>query len=83
MLQRNEVATNPETIYDVIEYVCENRSEASVIQLIEYKATKIVPTKPQWLKALEDFMNRFFGMDNVRIRLNALQVLNKIMETNR
>lgn len=83
MLQRNEVATNPETIYNVIEYVCENRTETSVIQLIEYKATKIIPTKPQWLQALKDFMDRFFGMENTRIRINAIHVLNKIMQANR
>lgn len=83
MLQRNEVATNPDTIYNVIEYVCENRLEASVMQLIEYKATKIVPTQPQWLQALNDFMSRFFSMDNVKIRINAVHVLNKIMDTNR
>lgn len=83
MLQRNEVATNPDKIYNVIEYVCENRSEASVIQLIEYKATKIVPTQPQWLQVLNDFMNRFFGMDNIKIRITAIQVLNKIMDANR
>lgn len=83
MLQRNEVATNPDTIYSVIEYVCEDRSEESVMQLIKYKATKLVPTQPQWLTALNGFMNRFFTMDNVRIRKDAVQVLNKIMNTNR
>lgn len=83
MLERNEVATNPDTIYSVIEYVCENRCEKSVMQLIAYKATKIVPTQPQWLQSLYSFMNRFFTMENVEIRKNAVQVLNKIMDTNR
>lgn len=83
MLQKNEVATNPDTIYGVIEYVCANRSEASVVQLIEYKATKIVPTQSQWLQSLYEFMSRFFGMENVKIRITAIQVLNKIMDMNR
>lgn len=83
MLQRNEAATNPDTIYNVIEYVCEGRSEQSIIQLIEYKATKISPSQPQWLKVLYDFMQRFFRMQNINIRNQSIQVLSRVMETNR
>lgn len=83
MLQRNEAATDPDTIYAVIEYVCEDRSEKSVIQLMEYKATKISPTEPQWLHTLQCFIERFFNMRNISIRNQSIQVLSQVMETNR
>lgn len=83
LLQRNEVATDPQTIYAVIEYVCESRSEESIIHLMEYKATKITPTQTQWLHELNSFMSRFFNMRNLNIREKSLQVLKRIMDNNR
>lgn len=83
MLLRNEAATDPDTIYAVIEHVCEDRSEKSVIQLMEYKATKISPTEPQWLHTLQCFIERFFNMRNISIRNQSIQVLSQVMETNR
>lgn len=83
LLQRNEAATDPQSIYDVIEYVCESRSEESIMHLMEYKASKITPTQTQWLQELNTFMNRFFNMQNKRIREKSLQVLQRIMDNNR
>lgn len=83
MLARNELATNPDTVYKVIEYVYEDRSESSVIQLMEYKASRISPTQPQWLQKLKHFMQKFFSMRNIIIRDKAIQVLRQIMEINR
>lgn len=83
LLQRNEAATDPHTIYAVIEYVCESRSEESIINLMEYKATKITPTQTQWLHELNTFMNRFFNMQSPQIRDKSLQVLRRIMDSNR
>lgn len=83
MLARNELATNPDTIYKVIEYVCDDRSEISVIQLMEYKASKITPTQPQWLHKLRMFMQRFYHMRNINIRDKSIQILRQIMEINR
>lgn len=83
LLQRNEAATDPNKIYDVIEYVCEDRPEHSIIQLIEYKAMKISPTQPAWLQTLHKFMSRFFNMRNINIRNQSIQVLSRVMQTNR
>lgn len=82
-MQRNEAATDPHTIYAVIEYVCESRSEESIMHLMEYKATKITPTQTQWLHELNTFMNRFFYMNNLRIRDKSLHMLERIMDANR
>lgn len=50
---------------------------------MEYKATKITPTQTQWLLELNKFMNRFFNMQNYKIRDRSLQVLRRIMDNNR
>lgn len=83
LVQRKEAATDPQTIYSVIEYVCDSRSEDSIIQLMEYKAKKITPIQTQWLHELNSFMNRFFNMQNQKIRDESLQVLNRIMDNNK
>lgn len=83
LLQKNEAATDPDTIYAVIEYVCEDRSEKSVIQLMDYRATKISPTQSQWLNTLQNFIERFFNMRNITIRNQSIHVLSRVMATNR
>lgn len=83
LLQQNEAATDPDKIYDVIDYVGEDRSAESIIQLIEYKAMKISPTQPAWLQTLYNFMNRFFNMRNIKIRNQSIQVMSRVMQTNR
>lgn len=83
LLKRNEAATDPHTIYAVIEYVCESRSEKSIMNLMDYKATKITPTQTQWLHELHTFISRFFNMQNKPIREKALQHLQNIMDINR
>lgn len=83
LIQQNEAATDLRSIYSVIEYVCEFRSEQSVINLMEFRATKITPTQSNWLKELHSFMNRFFRMQNFTVRNTSLQILNRIMEMNK
>lgn len=83
LVQRNEAATDLKTIYSVIEYVCDYRSEDSVIRLMEFRATKITPTQSQWLQELSAFMNRFFNMKMYTVRNTSLQILNRIMEMNK
>lgn len=83
MLAQNELATNPDTVYKVIDYVCADRSKESVIQLMEYKASRISPTQPQWLQKLKKFLEQFFEMRNPIIRDKSIKVLRQIMEINR
>lgn len=83
MLQQNEIAANPDRIYKLIEVVCEDRSEVSCMHLINYASSKISATRPEWLLALHNFMERFYSMKNVNIRVKALQSLIQIMDINR
>lgn len=83
MLQKNEIAANPDRIYKLIEVVCEDRPEVSCMHLINYASSKISATRPEWLLALYSFMERFYNMKNVNIRVKALQSLIQIMDINR
>uniref|UniRef100_A0A0A1XPT7 Tuberin n=1 Tax=Zeugodacus cucurbitae TaxID=28588 RepID=A0A0A1XPT7_ZEUCU len=77
------ILANINRIYDLIERVSENRTEASVLKLIEYRSTKVTATRPQWLQVLNDFICRFYKMPNTNVRLKAIQSLVRIMELNR
>lgn len=83
MLQKTEIAANPDRIFKLIESVCEDRPEVSCMHLINYVSSKISATKPEWLLALYNFIERFYGMKNVNIRVKALQSLIQIMDVNR
>lgn len=84
MLQKNEIAADPDPFYALIEAVCEDRTELSVLHLIDYKALKISATKPEWLQAMYKFMERFYrNMRTASIRVKAVQTLVQIMDINR
>lgn len=83
MLQNNEIAADPDPFYALIEEVSEDRSEMSVLHLIDYKALKISATKPEWLQAMYRFMDRFYRMRTISIRVKAVQTLSQMMDVNR
>lgn len=70
-------------MYALIEIVSDDRPESSVFQLIKYMTLKISATQPNWLQSLSSFVERFFRMANLNVRLKVIQVLNEIMQDNR
>lgn len=82
-LLHNEIAANPENMYALIEIVSNDRPESSVFQLMKYMTLKISATQPNWLQSLSSFVERFFRMTNLNVRLKVIQVLNEIMQDNR
>lgn len=83
LIRKNNIAANIDLIYDLIEKVSEDRPESSVVELIEYRTNRITATCPQWLEALNKFIDRFYKMSNSSIRVKAVQSLMSIMEKNR
>lgn len=83
MLQRNEIPASPDNFYSLFEEVAEHRSEKSVMHLIDYVSLKISATRPEWLQAMHKFMERFYRMSNVNIRVKAVQTLMQMMDINR
>lgn len=82
-MQRNEIALDPANFYALIEHVAEDRPVQSVLHLIEYQARQISATRPEWLQAMSAFVERFYRMRAVNIRVRAVQALSQIMECNR
>lgn len=82
-MQRNEIALDPAHFYALIEDVAEDRPVQSVLHLIEYQARQISATRPEWLQAMALFVERFYRMRAVNIRVRAVQALSQMMEANR
>ncbi|XP_053666136.1 tuberin [Anopheles marshallii] len=83
LLQQGIMNADPEKVYALIEHVSTERPEASVRQLIDYRASKISATRSEWLKQLCQFMDRFYRMKNSNVRIYAIQALERIMSANR
>nr|XP_040237462.2 tuberin isoform X1 [Anopheles coluzzii] len=83
LLQQGTLNADPEKVYGLIEHVSAERPEASVRQLIDYRASKISATRSEWLKQLCQFMDRFYRMKNSNVRIYAVQALERIMTANR
>ncbi|XP_059607432.1 tuberin [Phlebotomus argentipes] len=83
-LRRHEINANADMIYNLIEKVADDRSEASVFNLIEYRASRISASRPKWLQALSVFMERFYRQNRkTNIRVKAIVSLIQIMDINR
>lgn len=84
MLQRDEIAVEPERIYAIVEKVSEDRPEASVLRLMEYRTMRLSATRPQWLQSVHDFIEKFYHkMTKTSIRVKVVQSLMQLMESNR
>ncbi|GAB0090874.1 Tuberin [Sergentomyia squamirostris] len=83
-LRRCEINANADMIYNLVEKVADDRSEASVFNLIEYRANKISAARSKWLQALSVFMERFYKQTRkTNIRVKAIVSLMQIMDINR
>lgn len=81
--EKTKILANFDRIYDLIERVAESRPEDSVLHLIEYRASKVTATRPEWLQLLNNFVRRFYKMSNTKIRVKTIQSLVRIMDLNR
>ncbi|XP_063696439.1 tuberin [Culicoides brevitarsis] len=80
----DQIAADPEKVYALIEHVCQDRAEPSIVRLIEYRAARIRASKPDWLSELKAFIERFYKkMPNSKIRVHAIRALTHVMEVNR
>lgn len=75
MLQSNDICINLNKFYSLIEKVSDDRPEASVRNLINYKSAKISPTRLNWLSDLQAFMERFYYSSHLAIRHEAINSL--------
>lgn len=78
------VNVNEDKIYALIERVSNKRSEASIIKLVNHKASKINSMSSGWLRQLQNFMERFYRHEKSQaIRLATVEHLKEIIVLNR
>jgi len=82
--QKENINANEDKIYSAIERISHKRPESSVINLINHKASKLNSMMPNWLKHLNNFMERFYRNEaNQNIRLATIEHLKEIIALNR
>jgi tuberous sclerosis protein 2 len=70
--------------FDLIDKCADNRPEESVINLITYRANDIYTTKPGWINAMSDLLEKYFSKDTrPTVRIKAMQALLQIYKSNR
>lgn len=82
-MQRNEIALDPFHFYALVQDVADDRPIQSVLHLIEYQTRQISATRPDWLQTMVQFVERFYRMRAVNIRVRTVQALSAMMELNR
>lgn len=83
MLKLSLINSNLDSFYDLIEKISDNRSDESVKDLIKYRSSQINTTRPQWLQSLQQFIKRFYQNRNSDIRIQIINSLVEIMDSNR
>ncbi|XP_030373019.1 tuberin [Scaptodrosophila lebanonensis] len=80
--ERAQILGN-DRIYDLIERVADQRPEASVLALIDYRTRSVRATRPEWLLVLTQFVSRYYRMSNINVRIKTISAVVEIMEQNR
>lgn len=84
LLVESRVLVNPDMFYNLIETIADDRNEKSVALLMDYKITQISATRPRWIQALCQFMEKFYkNSKRTAIRVKAIKSLSFIMDVNR
>lgn len=82
--QGHSLNINEDKVYAVIERISNKRPEASLIKLVNHKASKINSMSSCWLRQLLIFMERFYRHEKSQaIRLVTIEHLKEIIVLNR
>ncbi|XP_020281635.1 tuberin [Pseudomyrmex gracilis] len=84
LLDANNYNGSVQRFYDLVERCSDSRPEASVIKLIEYRASTIGPTFNQWQVKLGSLMERYYKIETrTTIRMKVLDILTNVIRVNR
>ncbi|PSN43169.1 hypothetical protein C0J52_09893 [Blattella germanica] len=71
-------------IFELIERCSSVRPETSVLRLVSYLASSIIPTRSLWLSKLNSLLERYFKQETrTNIRVKVLDVVSNVINTNR
>ncbi|EZA47091.1 Tuberin [Ooceraea biroi] len=84
LLDTNNYNGSVQRFYDLIERCSNSRPEASVLKLIEYRASTIGPTYHQWQAKLGSLVEHYYKIETrTTIRMKVLAVLTNVIQVNR
>ena len=84
LAKENKYLGSKHKLYDLIELCAEKRPEESVVEMLSYRANDIYTTKPGWMNALGDLMDKYYAKEQrAAVRIKALNVLLQIFKSNR
>ncbi|KAG8222544.1 hypothetical protein J437_LFUL004580 [Ladona fulva] len=71
-------------VYDLIERCAPGRPEGSVLRLVSYLSSSMVPTHATWLDKIRMLVEKYFRNETrTSIRIRVLDILSDIIRTNR
>lgn len=84
LIHQQDHNVNIDNVYSVIERISSKRPEASVIKLINHKASKLNTMASGWIKHLNNFMERFYRNEsNQSLRIVTIEHLKEVISLNR
>ncbi|XP_070617082.1 LOW QUALITY PROTEIN: tuberin [Erythrolamprus reginae] len=84
LCDQNDFHGSKERYFELVERCADRRPEASVLNLITYRAQSIHPAKDGWIQNLQALMDRFFRNESrSAVRIKVLHVLSFVLSVNR
>ncbi|XP_045142049.1 tuberin isoform X3 [Echinops telfairi] len=84
LCDQNEFHGPRDRFFELVERHAEQRPEASILNLISYRAQSIHPAKDGWVHHLQRLMERFFRSESrSAVRIKVLAVLSFVLLINR
>ncbi|KAJ6653731.1 hypothetical protein lerEdw1_008757 [Lerista edwardsae] len=84
LCDQNDFHGSKERYFELVERCADQRPDASVLNLITYKAQSIHPAKDGWINQLQGLMERFFRNESrSAVRIKVLHVLSFVLSVNR
>ncbi|KAL1116001.1 hypothetical protein AAG570_005496 [Ranatra chinensis] len=84
MIELGQFNGSVQTVFEIIESCSPHRPETSVLRLVSYLASSILPTRHLWLEKLESLVIKYFKQETrPNIRIKVLSILATVIQNNR
>lgn len=84
LLADTKIRVDPTNFFDLIERIKDHRDERSVALLMSHKLEVIVVTRPKWIYALGQFVEKFYRQETrTNIRVMCVENVKTVMRLNR
>lgn len=84
LIELGQYSGSMHRIFEIIERCSSARPESSVLRLVGYLASFILPTRSLWLSKMNSLLEKYFKQETrTNIRVKVLDVLSNVINTNR